>query len=109
MSKDDKNPIIPVLDWKKNPMGPAFEGEGITPEYLARKLKSELNARETKAQIPKGATEFAYSKSMTAWDVRQKARQDAHKFMGDYPAEKVEHSGKLTLEEAVKKLENEDG
>ena len=70
------------------PMRDAFKGEGITPKYLAKKLKRELNAKETKAQIPKGGFTFIYSKPMKAWDIQQKARQDAHKLMGDYPAEK---------------------
>ena len=29
-----------------------------------------------------------------AWTVRQRARQDAHKLRGDYPAERMEHLGK---------------
>lgn len=32
-----------------------------------------------------------------AWDVRQKARMDAHKLRGDYPADKVEHGGEIDL------------
>jgi len=34
-----------------------------------------------------------YSKRLIAWDVRQKARQDAHKLRGDYPPEKREIGG----------------
>lgn len=72
-------------DWLRNPMGPAFKGVGITPEYLAKKIKEELEAEETKVfSGPKGVV---YSKNMIAWQIRQRARQDAHKLMGDYPAE----------------------
>ena len=40
MPEDDKDPIIPVLDWKKNPMGPAFEELGIiTPNAIAQDTK----------------------------------------------------------------------
>lgn len=35
--------------------------------------------------------EIIYSKSLAAWEIRQKARQDAHKLRGDYPAEATEH------------------
>jgi len=78
-----------------------LDNEGLTSEYLAKKLKKELNAKETKAQIPKGEKEFSYSKRMIAWDIRQKARQDAHKLRGDYPAEKVEHSGSIVYESNI--------
>lgn len=67
------------------PIDEAFKSQGITPIYLAKKLKRELNAKETKAQIPKGEMEFVYSKPLVAWDTRQKARQDAHQIMGQYP------------------------
>ena len=80
-----------------NPITKAFKKHDITCDYLAKKLKSELNAKETKAQIPKGSKEFAYSKKMVAWDVRQKARQDAHKLRGDYPAEKVDLDGDIIV------------
>jgi hypothetical protein len=75
------------------PIDEAFKSSGITPTYLAKKLKRELNAKENKAQIPKGENEFVYSKNMIAWDVRQKARQDAHQIMGDYPAKRHEIAG----------------
>ena len=80
-----------------DPMLEAFKKKKITVDYLAGKLKSEMNARETKAQIPKGKTEFAYSNPMIAWDVRQRARQDAHKLRGDYPAEKTDLTGGITV------------
>lgn len=85
-----------------NPVEETLDKNKITVDYLAKKLKRELNAKETKAQIPKGKKEFAYSKPMVAWDVRQKARQDAHKLRGDYPSEKVEHS--ITLEDKLRAI-----
>ena len=78
-----------------------LDNQGLTSKYLAKKLKRELNARETKAQIPKGENVFAYSKSLVACDVRQRARQDAHKLRGDYPAEKLEHSGTIVYESNI--------
>ena len=83
-----------------------LENRGITWDLLTRKLKAELNAR--KVEVFKGWVkdldedgkvvstheEVIYSKGMVAWDIRQKARQDAHKLRGDYPAEKHEVGGK---------------
>lgn len=60
---------------------------GITESYLAKKLKAELCAKKIEARIPTGEKEFAYSKPLVAWDIRQKARMDAHKLRGDYPPE----------------------
>jgi len=72
----------------------AFRSEKITASYLAKKLKQELNAKETKVFLGKESEEVIYSKGLVAWDVRQKARIDAHKLMGHYPAEKHEVTGK---------------
>jgi hypothetical protein len=69
---------------------PFLEAEGITPKYLAKKLKRELNAKETKFFQKDG--EVVTEKNCVAWDVRQKARIDAHKLLGHYPAEKIDHN-----------------
>lgn len=85
-----------------------LSNEGVTFTYLAKKLKKELNAHKVEVFKAKATTierpavgrpitteteEVIYSKPLVAWDVRQKARQDAHKLRGDYPAEKKELSG----------------
>ena len=65
--------------------------EGINEKYLARKLKLELNANETKVYNPAGnifKKGLIYSKPLTLWNVRQKAREDAQKLLDLYPAEK---------------------
>lgn len=81
----------------------ALTAEGLNARELARMLKRELKARETKAF--KGTEETVagrtitkkdvviYSKPLAAWDIRQKARMDAHKLRGDYPPERREVSG----------------
>lgn len=92
-----------------NPVLTAFDQEGLTPRYLAKKHKKELNAKKIdtfKGKVVEeqtddggkviGRTErevVIYSKPLIAWDTRQKARQDAHKLRGDYPPEKSEFSG----------------
>ncbi len=110
------SPIIGVLD-----------DNGITMEYLAKKLKGELEAGETKtlkikgkvdikelpagvriltsAIIPKmhkeGEVYEPYDDGDTViqwdeinWGTEQRARIDAHKLRGDYPAERHEVGGK---------------
>ncbi len=80
-----------------NPMQDALIEHGITPELLAKKLKEELNACEQKVFLDPKTRKLKYSKKMVAWKVRQAARIDAQRLRGDYPAEKVEHSGTLTM------------
>lgn len=70
----------------------ALEAEGITPESLAKKLAEELDAHETKVFHNKD-TGVVFSDPVIAWDIRQKARMDAQKLLGMYPAEKRELSG----------------
>ena len=97
-----------ILESLNAPIIKALDAHGITISYLARKLKSELNAREVKtfkAKVLKPSDpanpssyveveEIIYSKSLIAWDTRQKARMDAHALRGDYPPEKREISGR---------------
>ncbi len=59
-----------------------MDSKGITIEKLVDKLKEELDATEVKVFNDKG--EVIYSNELVAWEVRQKARQDAHKLRGDY-------------------------
>lgn len=105
IEKDLGSPILKALD-----------DEGLTPAFLAKRLKSELHAKETKVFAPsekallvilktmkESGLDFKadakkvllnlllYSKPLPSWDVRQKARQDAHKLRGDYPPDKQEH------------------
>jgi hypothetical protein len=68
---------------------PFLEAEGITPAYLAKKLKEELESTEIKVFNDK-ENGIVYSKPLIAWDVRQRARVDSHKLRGDYPAEKLD-------------------
>lgn len=117
-----------------NPIHKAFRENGITPGYLVKKLKKELNAEKTVVHkvkglaelpltpsgkpkkglkiltttglietrlCPNGGTEREYSDgetliavNMIDWLTRQRARIDAHKLRGDYPAEKREITGK---------------
>lgn len=76
----------PILD--------AIQGEGIDAQYLARKLKEELEAEETKVFNDKEAG-IVYSDPLVAWRIRQEARKDAHKLLDHYPSEKHDHNVNL--------------
>ena len=89
---------------EKDSLEEAFKNEGLDLPYLTKRLKRELNAKETKAQIPKGEKEFSYSKPMIAWDIRQKARQDAIRYMGGEPTQKHEHT--VTVEDRLREIHN---
>lgn len=71
----------------------ALEAEGITPATLAKKLKSELNANETKFFQKDG--KVISKRSVIAWGIRQAARIDAQKLLACYPADQVNvnHAG----------------
>ena len=100
-----------------------FDEHGLTIAALTKQLKRELKAKVTKSikvkgtvcneQLGKGrrivatsgtaietkeGTVFGDGETIiewdeAAWDVRQRARMDAHKLRGDYPAEKQEITG----------------
>jgi hypothetical protein len=76
-----------------------LEKYGINTEFLARKLKAELNANETRYKyiVRDDKIKVVAEKTRIAWDIRQKARMDAHKLLGHYPAEKHEHTGEISL------------
>jgi hypothetical protein len=83
-----------VIDTLTAPIVRALDDQGITISYLARKLKSELLAKEVKVFYDKDLGKVVYSDHLVAWDTRQKARVDAHALRGDYPPEKKEISGR---------------
>lgn len=105
MPEDDKDPIIPILDWRKNPVVPALEELGIiTPNAIAQDTKlirDECRGIIGKKRI-KRADKFKAMNELGKVDDRIIA------VAGLKPNEKVEHSGTLTLEQAVKELESED-
>ena len=78
-----------------NPVTKAFKKHNITVDYLARKLKEELESHETKFFAHQG--EVIQQEDVINWGTRQKARQDAHKLRGDYPAEKVDLDGDIIV------------
>jgi hypothetical protein len=99
---------------------------GITLDYLLKRAKRALNAKETKnaklkgavKDLPRGRRLIATSGTVhyeerdgvkilmggdgdsliewdeVAWSIREGARKDMHKLRGDYPADRMEHTGK---------------
>jgi len=78
-----------------SPIIAALDAEGITLKALAKQLKRELKAKETKFFQKDG--KVVEKHNVIAWDVRQRARIDAHKLRGDYPAEKREIMGDVDI------------
>jgi hypothetical protein len=75
-----------ILDGLNSPLVQVLDSKGITLDVLADKLKEELDATETKTFQHQG--KVIESEPKVAWDVRQRARQDAHKLRSDYPVER---------------------
>ena len=110
-----------------DPMVAALGAVGITPSYLDKRLKRELNAKEThrvkvkgavKEDLPKGRKLVTTSGTVyfdkegkliggdgdsviewseINWKVLQAARIDAQKLLGAYPAEQHEVDGEVRL------------
>ena len=88
----------------------ALKKEGINERLIAKKLKRELNAKETKVFNPKGNNKpegLIYSKALVAWEIRQRARMDVQKLLGLYPIEKREISGSIDLRRPLTPEEEE--
>jgi hypothetical protein len=75
------------------PLEKALNGAGITPDYLASRLREELDAHETKIFFDQRTGNLLYSKDLVSWKVRSEARKDAHKLLGHYPPERRELTG----------------
>jgi hypothetical protein len=67
----------------------ALDNEGITLGSLAAKLREELEADKKEFFAFRG--EVIDEKTVANWEVRQRARVDAHKLRGDYPPDRQEH------------------
>lgn len=82
-----------ILKQLNSPIIEALDNEGITPSYLAKLLKKELEAKQVKVFQHQG--KIITSEELAALDIMQKARQDAHKLRGDYPAERKHITGDI--------------
>ena len=80
--------VTPEDIFGPDPMLAALKAEGITPRKLARKLRLELEAKVTKYFQKDG--KIVSKRTMIAWDIRQRARMDAHRLMGQYPDPKLD-------------------
>lgn len=87
-----KKPLTEEDVFGTNPMLKALDKQDITVDDLAKKLKYELDAEDNTEYYDKNG-DFRGEKQSIAWGIRQKARMDAHKLRGDYPAEKQELTG----------------
>lgn len=65
-----------------------LEAAGINYDFLIKKLLEELEAKEAKFFTYNG--QVIEVRAVPDWNTRQRARMDAHKLRGDYPAERFE-------------------
>ena len=91
---DDRTPKQKMLDSINSPILKALDDQGVTLSYLAKLLKKELRAKHIKTFLGPGGA-VVYSDELDALEIQQKARQDAHKLRGDYPAEKHDINAQL--------------
>jgi len=86
-----------VLNSLNTQMIQAMDKAGITLDRLLGQLSDELQAKDTKFFADKGTIKD--TAEVIAHDVRQRARIDAHKLRGDYPATgvNVQSTGEHTV------------
>jgi len=86
-----------VLNSLNTQMIQAMDKAGITLDRLLGQLSDELQAKDTKFFTDKGIIKD--TAEVIAHDVRQRARIDAHKLRGDYPATgvNVQSTGEHTV------------
>ncbi len=79
----------------------AMDKHGLTLDNLIKQLKRELRAKSehtVKDHEQSTAKKPVYKViRKPIWDVQQRARIDAHKLRGDYPAEKREIMGDVDI------------
>ena len=94
-----------VLNSLNTQMIQAMDKAGITLGRLMRQLSDELQAKDTKFFADKGIIKD--TAEVIAHDVRQRARIDAHKLRGDYPATgvNVQSTGEHTV--VIRKFSDE--
>jgi hypothetical protein len=86
---DNDNNIVIDIDDIPDPLDMALNKNRITADFLARKLCAELESTKIiflkKTDRAKG--EYI---EVIDWPTRQRARMDAQRIRGDYPAQKAE-------------------
>jgi len=82
-----------------------LEAAGINYDFLIKKLLEELEAKEARFFACNGYVVDA--RAVPDWNIRQRARMDAHRLRGDYPAEKIE--GELNMPDLNEILLSEYG
>jgi len=94
-----------VLNSLNTQMIQAMDKAGITLDRLLGQLSDELQAKDTKFFADKGTIKD--TAEVIAHDVRQRARIDAHKLRGDYPATgvNVQSTGEHTV--VIRKFSDE--
>ena len=90
MADESKSLREKIAESISSPLVELFDKKGITLDYLSDKLKEELDASIPKLFQSDG--KVVESREIPVYDIRQRARQDAHKLRGDYPVERKQIS-----------------
>jgi len=83
----DNGTVARILKANKTDQGltviDALNAHGLTPEFLAQKLRQRIDATEVKTGFYEGAA--VYSEPLVAWKVQHEAQDMVHELRGDYP------------------------
>ena len=93
-----------IRDQLLSPLIEALDAEGITLPYLAKSLKKELKAKDTKHFAHQGVVQD--ERDVEAWEIQQRARIDAHKLRGDYPAEEHRITGEMITSRSPEEIKD---
>jgi hypothetical protein len=67
------------------PMTKAMEAVGVDKNFLAVKVKEEMEASKTIVFMDQKTGEIKYSKDLVDWNTRREGRRDAHQLLGHFP------------------------
>jgi hypothetical protein len=86
--KNEKNILIDIENIT-DPLEMELKKERITADYIAKKLKAELEATTIKF-LKDGDRDERVAVEEIDWATRQRARMDTQRLRGDYPSEKTD-------------------
>src|SRR3972149_7563440 len=99
----DSNPSNDILDQFLGPIRHALDEQGLDERFLAKLLKEETEATVEKPFLSR--KKIIYSKPLPAWEIKQRARMDAHKLRGDYPVEEHRITGDMITSRSPEEIE----
>jgi len=102
VSDEKRMPLDEI--YGQSPLLRDLDEAGLTRLYAIRKLKAELNAKDTVEILDKEGN-VVKKKHIPIWPIRQKARQDLVAYRGEKAPDKVMVG---TIEQELKQMTDED-